>query len=72
MRAKSHMNRECDRRSVASMGVIVYTLLVAVEKHNRIQFSLHMRVLYIEYYNMQSFKYIIRLLKCVFFLLKKL
>ena len=42
--------RECERRSVASMFAIMYTLLVEVERHDRIQF-LYVGVLYIGYYN---------------------
>ena len=59
--------RECDRRSVANMFAIVYTLLVAVERHDHIQFSFGSAD--IGYYNMQSIKYI-RLLKWGFLLEK--
>ena len=55
------------------MFVIAYTVLVAAEKHDHIQFSLYVEVLYIRYYNSQSVKfaccsiqYTARILKCIF------
>ena len=58
--------RKCDRPSVANMVAIMYTQLVAVERHDHIQFSLHVEVMmYIRYYNIKSIDYI-RLLKYVY------